>query len=74
MRGLLAVLKVVVVGFALLAGGRALYRNRDKVKGDWKKLGGFGGAKDLTGRLSASKLLGSVGSLKNLAGQFSRSK
>ena len=74
MKGLLAFLRVAVVGFALLAGGRALYRNRDKVKGNWKAIGGSEVLKGYAGRLSVGRLLGSAGSLKNLVGQVARFK
>jgi hypothetical protein len=74
MKELLAFLRVAVVGFAVLAGGRALYRNRDKLKRDWTSFGGFEGVKGLTDNLNVGKLLGSAGSFKNLASQFTRQK
>ena len=74
MKGLLAFLRVAVVGFALLAGGRALYQNRDKLKGEWKTLGGSEALRGVADNLTVGKLLGSAGSLKNLAAQLSRQK
>jgi hypothetical protein len=74
MKGLLVFLRVVVVGFAVLAGGRALYRNRDKLKGSWRNSGGLKSLKSYANRLSLGKLLGSAGSIKNLVGQVARFK
>jgi hypothetical protein len=74
MKGLLVFLRVAVIGFAVLAGGRALYRNRDKLKGSWKSAGGVETLKNYTNRLTVGRLLGSAGSLKNLAGQLARFK
>lgn len=72
MKGLMVFLRVAVVGFALLAGGSALYRNRDKLRDSWKSLGGVEGLRGLTSRLPMGRLLDSAGSLRSLAGQLSR--
>ena len=74
MKGLLVFLRVAVVGFAVLAGGRALYRNRDKLKGDWRRVGGVEGLKSLPSKVTARNLLGSIGSIRNLATQYGRMK
>jgi hypothetical protein len=74
MKGLLVFLRVAVVGFALLAGGRALYRNRDKLKGTMKAVGSGEALKSYADGFSVAKLLGSVGSVKNLVGQLGRFK
>ncbi len=74
MKGLLVFLRVAVIGFAVLAGGRALYRNRDKFRGSWKSVGGVAALKGYTDRLTVGRLLGSAGSLKNLTGQLARFK
>jgi hypothetical protein len=74
MKGFLGLLRLAVVGFALVAGGRALYRNKDKLKGNWKAVGGVGGLKGYTDKLSVGKLLQSVGPLKNLVSQVTRLK
>jgi hypothetical protein len=72
MKGLMVFFKVAAVGFALLAGGRAIYQNRDKLKGDWRSLGKSGRLKGLAGKFSANRLVGSAGSLKSLVGQVAR--
>jgi hypothetical protein len=74
MKGLLVFLRVAVVGVAVLAGGRALYRNRDKLKGSLMAAGGASALKSYANRFSVARLLGSAGSLKNLVGQVARSK
>ncbi len=64
----LNVVKIVVVGVAVAAGARALYRQKDKVREGWKTVR----ETDLKGyasKISVSKLLQSVGSLRNLAGR-----
>jgi hypothetical protein len=73
-RGFLGFLKWVVVGVAVAAGARAVYRNREKLKGGWKALGEGGVLKGRADKLSVSKLLESVGSLRDLAGQVTRLK
>jgi hypothetical protein len=73
-RGILGLLKLVVVGVAVAAGVRAVYRNRDKLKGGWKAVGGIDGLKGYADKLSAGKLLESVGSLRNLVDQATRTK
>ncbi len=73
-RGFLGLLKLVVVGVAIAAGARAVYRNRDKLKGGWKAVGGIDGLKSYADKLSASKLLESVGSLRKLVGQATHTK
>lgn len=74
MRGFLGLLKLVVVGIAVAAGARAVYRNRDKLKGGWKAIGGVDGLKGYADKLSVSKLLESAGSLRNLVGQVAQLK
>jgi hypothetical protein len=74
MKGLMVFLRVAVIGFALLAGGRALYRNRDKLKGGWKAIRGGEVLKGYADKLTVGRLLGSAGSLKNLVGQATRFK
>jgi len=64
----LNILKFVIVGVAVVAGARALYRQKDKVKEGWKTVK----ETDLKGyasKLSVGKVLDSVGSLRNLAGR-----
>jgi hypothetical protein len=73
-RGFLGLLKLLVVGVAVAAGVRAIYRNRDKLKGGWRAVGGVEGLRGYADKLSVSKLLGSVGSLRNLVGQATHLK
>ena len=73
-RGFLVLLKLVVVGVAVAAGARAVYRNREKLKSGWKAVGGIDGLKGYAGKLPVSKLLESVGSLRNLVGQATHLK
>ena len=74
MKGSLNLLKAVMVGFALLAGGRVLYENRDRIKRSWKNLGDLEGVQDLGSNLSVGKILGSVGQIRDIVNQFSRLK
>jgi hypothetical protein len=74
MKALLGILKFAVIGFALLAGGRTLYRNRNRLGGDWMRFSGVKGQRGIGRRLSVSNLLRSAGPVRNLAGQFSRVK
>jgi hypothetical protein len=74
MKVLLVILKFAVIGFALLAGGRTLYRNRERLRGDWKRFSGVKGLKGIGRRLSVGNLLRSAGPVRSLAGQFSRTK
>ena len=69
MKWFLVFLRVAVVGIALLAGGRALYHNRDKLKRDWRTRVGSEGLRSLIGKLSMSRLRGHAGSFKALAGR-----
>lgn len=72
MKILLIVLRFVVVGFALLVGGRVLYRNRDRLKREWRTSGRLKSLGNLSARLSPRGILGSVGPFRNLTGQPAR--
>lgn len=69
MSGLLRVIQIVVVVGALVGGGRALWRNRDKVRETLESFGGFSGVQGSTGRL-----LESVGPLSGLIRQLATIK
>ena len=71
---LMGLLKVGVIGFALLAGGLAAYRYRDKVAGTWKNLKGIEGMRGHAGKLSVDRFAEAVAPLKDLSGQLSRLK
>jgi hypothetical protein len=76
-RRFLGLLKLVVVGVAVVAGARAVYRNRDRLKGGWKAMGGMSGLKGYADRLSVGNLwesVGSIRSLRNLVGQAAHLK
>jgi hypothetical protein len=62
MSGLLRFIQTIVVVGALVGGGMALWRNRDKVKETLESFGGLSGV-----RGSSGKLLESVGPLSGLA-------
>jgi len=74
MKGMLGLLKMATIVFALVAGGRALYRHKDKLIETWKTVGGVEGIKGYADKLSVSKLLESVGPLKGLVGQVTHLK
>jgi hypothetical protein len=74
MKGMLGVLKFATIAFALVAGGRALYRHKDKVMETWNALGGVEGIKGYADKLSVSKLLEAVGPLKGLVSQMTHLK
>lgn len=74
MKGWSAYLRAAVVGFAVVEGGRALYRHRDKLKTECKRLLDAEGLKGLTSDLSLGKILNSVNSLRNVANQLGRFK
>lgn len=74
MIGLRGLLRVAVVGFAVIVGGKALYQERDRLMTGWRDLVDGEKLKDLTEDLSVAKLLGLVGSLREYAGQFARLK
>ena len=74
MKDSLAYLRAAAVGFALFAGGMALYRNRDRLKKNWKRVSSVENLKDLSGDLSVGKLVSSVGSIRELANQFAHLK
>jgi hypothetical protein len=61
MSGLLRMIQIVVVVGALVGGGRALWRNREKVREIWESFGGLSGVQNSSGRL-----LESVGPLSSL--------
>lgn len=74
MKGLLGFTRAVVVGFALFAGGRFLYENRDRLKTEWERVNSVEDIKGFIGDLSIGKLLESAGSIRKLANQFSQLK
>jgi len=67
MSAMLRVIQIVVVLGALVGGGAALWRNRDKVKQTWESLGGTSG-------FQASKLIESVGPLTGFVRQLAQLK
>ncbi len=69
MSGLLRMVQIVVVVGALVGGGMALWRNRDKVRETLDSFGGLSGVQDSTGRL-----LESVGPLSGLVRQLATIK
>jgi hypothetical protein len=69
MSGLLRLIQIVVVVGALVGGGRALWRNRDRVKETVESFGGLSGIQSSSGRL-----LESVGPLSNLVRQLATLK
>jgi hypothetical protein len=69
MFGLLRFIQIVVVVGALVGGGRALWRNRDRVKETVESFGGVSGIQNSSGRL-----LESVGPLSNLVRQLATLK
>ena len=77
MKGLMGFLKVGVIGFAVVAGGVAAYRYRDKLAGTWKNLKSIEGVKGHAGKLALDRIFGSVPPLKpfrNLVGQYAHLK
>ncbi len=62
-------LRMLAVLSALVGGGLALWRRRDKVRETWDRLGGTQGITD-----SAGKLVESMGPVRNLVGQVSHLK
>lgn len=81
MKGWSAYLGAAVVGFAVVEGGRALYRNRDKIKreceqlwDEWERIRGAGSIKDFVGDLSIGNILSSVNSVRGLVGQLGQFK
>jgi hypothetical protein len=72
MKGLMVFFRVAAVGLVLLAGGRALYHRRVKLKGSWKAAGAVDALKGHAHRLSAGRPVRSAGSLRNLVGQVAR--
>jgi hypothetical protein len=74
MKGMLGLLKVAMIGFALVAGGRALWKNKDKVMKTWNTLGGVEGIKGYADKLSVSKLIETIGPLKGLVSQMTHLK
>jgi hypothetical protein len=73
-KGFMGLLKVGVIGFALIAGGMAAYRYRGKLASNWRNLQGIGGIKGHAGKLSVDRLFGSVAPIKDLVGQFAHLK
>jgi len=69
MKGMLGLLKVAAIGFALIACGRALWKHKDKVMETWNALGGVEGIKSYADKLSVSKLMETAGPLKGLVSQ-----
>jgi hypothetical protein len=69
MSGLLRFVQTVVVLAALVGGGRALWRNREKVAETWESLGGLSGVQG-----STSRLLESVGPLSGAVRQLATLK
>ena len=69
MSGLLRMIQIVVVVGALVGGGMALWRNRDKVRETWESFGGLSGVQN-----SSGKLLEAVGPLSGLARQLATIK
>jgi hypothetical protein len=69
MSGPLRVVQFIVVAAALVGGGRALWRNRDKVKETWESFGGLSGIQG-----SSGKLLEVVGPLSGVVRQLATLK
>lgn len=69
MARIVKLVRLLTVLSALVGGGMALWRRRDKVKQAWDSVGGAEGIKS-----SASKLRESVGPLMDLASQMSQSR
>jgi hypothetical protein len=69
MYALLRFVQMIIVLGALVGGGLALWRNRDKVKQTWGSLGGMSGVQG-----SASKLIESVGPVSGFLRQLASLK
>ncbi len=69
MSGVLRLIQTIVVVGALVGGGMALWRNRDKVKDTWESLGGLSGVQGSTG-----KLLESIGPVSGVVRQLATIK
>ena len=69
MAGLFRFMRTLVVLGALVAGGRALWLRRDKVKQVWSSLGGTEGVLS-----SAGKLVESAGPVRDLVNQVANLK
>lgn len=67
-KGFMGLLKVGVIGFALIAGGVAAYRYKDRLAGTWKSRKGIESLKGYADRLSVGRLLDSAAFIKNLGG------
>ena len=67
--GLLRLLQIIVVVSALVGGGRALWRNKDRVKQTWRSLGGMSGVQG-----SASTLIESIGPMGGFLRQLATLK
>jgi hypothetical protein len=72
MAGFLRLLQITIIAGALVGGGRALYRNRDKVKEVWES---FGAAEGESGfHVSASELAGYIGPVTGFVRQMAALK
>jgi hypothetical protein len=67
MSAMLRVVQIVVVLGALVGGGAALWRNRDKIKQTWESFGGTSG-------FQASKLIESAGPVTAFVRQLAQLK
>lgn len=69
-KGHMGLVKVGVIGFAVLAGGVAVYRYKDKLAGTWKSLKSIESIKGHAGKLSFDRISELVPPLKDLVGQY----
>ena len=70
----MGLVKVGVIGFAVVAGGVAAYRYRDKLAGTWKSLKNIESIKGHAGKLSLGRISELVPPLKDLVGQYAHLK
>lgn len=68
MKGFMGLLKIGVIGFALVAGGVAAYRYKDRLAGTWKSRKAIESLKQYADRLSVGKIFDSAAFLKNIGG------
>jgi hypothetical protein len=73
-KGHMGLVKVGVIGFAVVAGGVAAYRYRDKLSGTWKSLKSIESIKGHAGKLSFDRISELVPPLKDLVGQYAHLK
>jgi hypothetical protein len=69
-KGYTGLVKVGVIGFAVIAGGVAAYRYRDKLTSTWRSLKSIESIKGHAGKLSFDRISELVPPLKDLVGQY----